>query len=136
MVLFGQDGYQRAGLASTVTLGQDRPEYLDGPLHQRWCHRRGTVHHQAQAAQVVALDIGKVDQAIDHGRYQEQAGYAFALDGLEQQLVVVALQQQVAGTDRQQWHQLHAACMGDRADVSHHVARGGATGRAGEALAD
>ncbi|MNC27153.1 hypothetical protein D3C75_753160 [compost metagenome] len=26
--------------------------------------------------------------------------------------------------------------MGDRADVSHHVARGGATGRAGEALAD
>ncbi|MNH29694.1 hypothetical protein D3C79_899440 [compost metagenome] len=136
MVLLGQHRDQRAGFASAVALGQDRPEHFDSPLDQRWRHWRCAIHHQAQAAKVIALDPGEIDQTVDHGRHQEQPGHALALDGLEQQLVIVAFQQKVAGTDRQQRHQLHAAGMGDRADVSHDVARGGATGRAGEALAD
>ncbi|MNP00479.1 hypothetical protein D3C76_922710 [compost metagenome] len=135
VVLLGQHRDQRAGFTSAVPLHQNRPEQFDGLLHQGWRHGRGTVHDQLQAGQVEALDARVIDQPVDHRRHQEQPRHPFALDGLQQQAVVVTIEQQVAGAHRQQRHDLHAAGMGDRADVGHDIVRAGAAHRAGQALA-
>ncbi|MNH00591.1 hypothetical protein D3C79_597900 [compost metagenome] len=136
VVLLGQHRDQRAGFAGTITLHENRPEQFDGLFHQGRGHGRGAIHDQFEAGQVEALDVGIIDQPVDHGRYQEQPRHPLTFDGLQQQAIVVAVEQQVAGAHRQQRHDLHAAGMGDRPHMGHHIIRAGAPRGAGDALAD